>query len=237
MSVQMRSILQSGFNIRLTIIAFLVSGIMSACAPPADDSTKNDLICVGNQTATLDNFQKAFENVKSAYSHSGRQSAVSLKDLRLRLLNQMTEELLLLERAEAIDIDISELELDQAVAGIKKGYPEGVFDRMLLEYAVSYRFWKERLKIRLLMEKVVAKELAEQITITPEDIADYYQNHYPRGFGGFDKNVRSKDIDKLIVKQLRREKAEKAYQIWLKKLQEIYPVEINEAVWKKINGG
>ena len=92
----------------------------------------------------------------------------------------MIEEMILQKRAEELNIEISDAEVEKAIADIKRDYPEGVFEQTFLEHAVSYNSWKKGLKIRLLMKKVVAKELEEQITITPEDISKYYREHYKR---------------------------------------------------------
>ena len=236
MPFRMLSAALKRLEIYLMFSLLLIAGGMNACTSPAEDPAKDILIRVGSQTATAGDFQQAFENIKSAYPHNSVKSAASLKNARLRLLNQMTEELLLLERAAALGIEISDSELNRALADIKKDYPGDVFDQMLLEYAVSYRIWEKRLKVRLLMEKVAAHELVEQIAITPEDVAAYYQKHYPKSQAGPEATARAKDIDELVVKRLRREKAEKKYQAWLKALQEMYPVEMNEAVWKEISG-
>jgi hypothetical protein len=107
---------------------------------------------------------------------------------------------------------------------------------MLLEYAVSYRFWKERLKVRLLMQKVVTRELAEQIVITAEDISKYYQEHLHESRLSVDAQNASENVNKLIIRRLRREKAELAYRDWLKTLRRKYPVEINQDKWQAIYG-
>ena len=40
----------------------------------------------------------------------------------------------------------------------------------------------------------------------------------------------------MIIKYLRREKAEKAYKIWITNLKKIYSIEIDSAQWEKISG-
>lgn len=213
-----------------------MAGFLSGCTEPGIDHQGEYFIRIADRVVTVDDFNKAFENVKSAYSHSAMQNPVALKNARLRLLTQMTEEMLILKRAEELHIDVSKSEFDKTLADIKRDYPDGVFDQLLLEYAVSYRFWKERLKIRLVMEKVVAKELGEQITITSEDISNYYKKHYPKEHFRSDSRDEAKDINAMIIKHLRREKAEKAYKSWLNNLRNKYPIEINEAKWKELIG-
>lgn len=227
------------FNDGVLFWAVIMLGLLLAvgCAETKVDQEDDFLIRVGNRIVTADDFLKAFENVKNAYPHHVIRDSETIKSAQLRLLNQMAEEMLLLERAEELQIVIPDSEFEKALKNIKQDYPEGVFDQMLLEYAVSYRFWKERLKIRLLMEKVVARDLADRITISTEDISSYYKRHY------HDNDVisnltdeKSKDINEMIINQLRREKAEQVYQSWLQKLREKYQVEINQDKWKAVCG-
>ncbi len=214
----------------------LIAIIVTGCAEPGTDHPEEYLIRVADRLVSVEDFNKAFENVKSAYPLSAMQNPVILNKAQLRLLNQMTEEMLILKRAEELHIDISKSNLDKALADIKREYPDGVFDQLLLEHAVPYRFWKERLKIRLIMEKVVARELGGRITITAKDISNYYKKHYPKEH--FESGTRDKadNLNETIIKQLRREKAEKAYSSWLNELQKKYPIEINETKWREITG-
>jgi len=86
------------------------------------------------------------------------------------------------------------------------------------------------------MEKVVAKELGEKITITSEDISIYYKKLYPTGRFESIFQDEEKNINEMIIKHLRREKAEKAYKSWLNELQDKYPIEVNETKWKELTG-
>jgi len=154
----------------------------------------------------------------------------------LRFGKQMTEEMILLERAKDIGIKITEAELQKAIEDIKQNYPENVFDQILLEYAVPYPSWEKRLEARLLMEKVIAKELGDQIVVTPDDISKYHDAHHKNDNLTADMKEESKDVNETIIKNLRRKKIEEAYTPWIKKLQKEYIFEINKTQWEKIIG-
>jgi hypothetical protein len=159
-----------------------------------------------------------------------------VKEARLRFVKQMTEEMILRERARDIGIKITDEEVKQAVEDIKQDYPENVFDQILLEYAVSYQLWEKGLETRLLMEKVIAKELGDQIVVTPDDVSKYYEAHHKNDELAPDKKEVSKDINETITRNLRRTKIEQAYKPWIKELQKKYIIEINKAQWEKIIG-
>ena len=223
-------------TISLLLGAMLLFGSFSGCVDSGSNPDNESLIQVRDRILTVLEFNQAFEIAKTAYPHNLRLQRDDFKNAQLRLLNQLMVEMIILERAEELGIDISDEEVAQAAAEIKKDYPEDTFEKTLLEFAVSYESWETRLRNRLLMEKVVDRELKDQIVINPEDIADYYKKHFKIKNPDSDHGARSADINEMIIKHLRREKTEEAYKKWIKKLKQQYAIEINSSQWEKISG-
>jgi hypothetical protein len=206
------------------------------CEQKDTDLGKEVLIRVGDRNMTVLEFNNAFEIAKIAYDDDIRQQPEDLRNAQIRLLNELTVEMILLEEAQKLGISVTDPELEKAVSDIKSDYPEGEFEKTLLEFAVSYDSWKSRLKNRLIMDKVIDEELTSRITITPEDISEYYQKHYQGREAASETGQISEDINEAIVKQLRRQKAEENYHSWLEALKAKYVVEINSELWEKITG-
>jgi hypothetical protein len=198
--------------------------MLSGCTKP--DSAQKDvyLIRAGNSRITISDFNKSFESAKTAYSYDAIRNPAMVKSLRTDLLRQLAERVVLTERAGELRIDVSDAELEKAVLLAKEGYPDGEFEKTLLESAVSYDSWKTELKNRLLMEKVIEKDLEQEMNITAEDIAKY----------DAENKGEKKISDEMMVKLLKKKKAEAAYPVWIEQLQKKYKVEINETEWKKI---
>lgn len=209
---------------------------LASCADSGSNDENEVLIRIGDRIVTVLEFNEAFEIAKTAFPHHIRHNREDLQQAQLRLLNQMTVEMILLERAEELGIEISEAELQKAIGDIKGDYPEGVFEETLLEFAVSYKTWEDRLRIRLLMQKVVDKELKDQITISPEDIARFYEENYKGQKFDSDLDDNANDINEAIISNLRRKKAEEAYKTWINELKAKYKIEINSARLEKIMG-
>jgi parvulin-like peptidyl-prolyl isomerase len=216
--------------------AILTVLFLFSCTDAALNLDDEYLIRVRERVVTVSDFNKTFEITKSAYPHNLSQDSVLLKEAQVRMLNQMIEELLVLQRAAELQIVLTEPEVAQAIADIKTDYPEGVFEQMLLEYAVSYSFWEKRLKIRLMMEKVVEREVHRNITLTPEEIAKFYKENYEGKQPASGQDAEKTNINRLIVQLLRRQKAEEAYQLWIKNLRGKYTVDINQSQWKRLTG-
>jgi hypothetical protein len=225
------------FNTFMVIIGLLsISYTLSGCADSETKDGDEYFIRVGDSVMTVLDFNRAFEIAKASYSYSTMRQPVALREAQLRFVKQMTEEMILRERAKDIGITITDEEVKQAVEDIKRDYPENVFDQILLEYAVSYQLWEKGLETRLLMEKVIAKELGDQIVVTPDDVSKYYQSHHKKDELTPDIKKVSKDINEIMIRNLRRKKIEEAYKPWIKELQKKYIIEINKAQWKKIIG-
>ena len=218
--------------IGLIILLFFLAACEQKTTDPGDDF----LIRVDDRVMTVIDFNNAFEITKIAYENDIKEHPEELKKAQIRLLNQLTVEMILLERAEELGIDITDAEFENAVSAIKSDYPEGEFENTLLEFAVSYDSWKDRLKNRLIIEKVIEEELKNRISITPEDISEFYQKNYAGKEEKSAQNEKTEDINETIVKQLRRQKAEEAYNSWIEELKGQYKIEINRDQWEKITG-
>jgi FKBP-type peptidyl-prolyl cis-trans isomerase (trigger factor) len=220
------------------IVVWLALWGLTGCAN-SDGPGADFLIRVGDHVLTVTEFNQAFEIVKAAYPHNLRQNSAELQQAQLRLLNQLVVELVLVAKAQELGIQVSDEELHQAVTEIKQDYPDDLFQQTLLEQAVSYDAWEKRLKTRLLIDKVIEKELKEKIVISADDIATYYEQHYkkqpPQGGSAKNPEVES-DIDEFIIRALRRKKAEEAYKDWITGLKKKYRIEINRQQWEKISG-
>ncbi|OQY04852.1 MAG: hypothetical protein B6I22_08650 [Desulfobacteraceae bacterium 4572_123] len=219
----------------ITLAVFLLTiCVLTSCSKPESKDQDEYLIRIGQRVVTVLDFNKAFEIAEAAFPHNVLQDSSVLKEAKKRLLNQMTEEMVLLERAKELGVSILESEVDKNIAEIKSDYPEGVFEDLLLEYAVSYESWKKGLKTRMLIEKLIEKELSSQVVITADDISRYYEENYKASNFKSDSANRPKDLNEKIVKYLRRKKIEEIYKSWIEKIHKRFHIEINEKQWKRI---
>ena len=209
------------------LLATFCAGCDTPTTQPSDATV---LIRIDHQTVTKGQFERAFEAAKIAYSDNRGVDPELMQQARLQMLNQMTEELIVKRRAEDLGIVLDEAELEAAIRDIQKDYQDDEFEQMLLESAIPYSLWKDRLRIRLLMEKVINHDLSETVTITAKDIEDYYKAHESE-FSVDREAPPPMDVKHRIVQQLRREKVETAYPQWMDDLRNRYPVTINWELW------
>ncbi len=136
--------------------ALILSGCGKNAPPPREDEV---LIQVGNSVFTAKEFQRSFDQTASNYSANLFRNRQTLQDVTYRLLNQLAEELIILERARELQLNVTVAELQAAVDDFEKDFPEGQLQTSLVESGVSLSEWRASLKKRLLIEKVIAADL------------------------------------------------------------------------------
>ncbi len=98
-----------------------------------------------------------------------RQYGVALTEL---IMAELVEQDL-----EKRDLTVSDEELKAAEDEVRADYPEGEFERSLVEDYIDIDIWRAFLRHRLSMLKFINTALRPEITISPADMEAYYQQH------------------------------------------------------------
>ncbi len=220
------------------LLFFLLTGTIVWCfgclGCSRDQNQDSYLIRINRISLSLSEFNQAVEAVsEEAFPGERNLSDEVMNDLRLRVLNQLGEEMMIQAFAQDHGISVVEEELDKAVAAIKADYPDDTFEETLLENAVSFQYWKKKMATRLLVKKVIERELVDKVQITTDDVATYYKTNYPEGIS---PDEDADEINRRIVRHLRQQKAEMAYKEWIDLLRQSYPLDINKKIWGQLTG-
>jgi len=219
----------------MVLCVLMMPAAMLACGNAEPQSRDEFLIRVRDNVVTVIEFQRAVELAKAAYSHSALQDQEVLRALQKRVLRELVERTVFEERAKDLNITVSPADLDKAIKEVKRDFPDGTFKETLLEQAVSYPAWEDGLKTRLMIEKVVSRDLVSNIVITTDEIEAYYRTHRNE-LEGTKPEGATTAVDETIIRNLRRQKAEEAYEAYVHELHATYPVEINTRKWQRIIG-
>jgi hypothetical protein len=221
----------------ITLLVFLGTSF-SGCQPDAQTPVEGNavLMTVGSQEIKEDEFRRAYRVFRAAYGAEADEPPAMERSAMFRFLQQLTDQLVLMEYARESGVTIAEETLDQAVEAIRSDYPEGLFEQMLLENAVNFEDWREALRVRLTIDRLVQEELTDKVRITEEDIAEHYQNQASgQSMPTTESEADGADqVDQLLVDQLRRQKSENAYGPWIEGIRARYEIEVNQAVVQKI---
>ena len=152
--------------------------LILAILPSCKRSLPPDIVAeIDDDTITVAEFTEEYFPLVEGYSTpSSDQEQEALKNLKEALLDQLIEKRLILHEAPKMGITVSDDEVEEALASIKRGFPEGGFEEVVKDEA-SLLQWKERLHQRLLIEKVINR--VSQITspIDEKTMMQYYEKH------------------------------------------------------------
>jgi hypothetical protein len=213
-------------------LSILVCGFWACAGCRGNVAQYHDpvLIQVGGQSVTVNDFKTAFETAKTACAVSDLKDSRFLNQMMLGVLNQLTEELILLNRANELGLDVTVEELENAVGEIRTDYPDDTFNRTLIEAAIPLRVWKDGLKKRLLVERVVKADLEDRVLISPGDVDEFFSNEPGTASATDDSNPDAESV----LRRLRRKKAQEEYGLWISGLRDRYTISIDEDLMEKI---
>jgi len=110
------------------------------------------------------------------------ESIQSLKEgeidrLKEEILNELIDDKIMLLRAEKLSLSVRNEELEQRISEIKKDYPDGGFERIVTKSGINYDIWKEELRKRVMLEKLVQHDVNSIILVEEDEAFAYYEDH------------------------------------------------------------
>jgi peptidyl-prolyl cis-trans isomerase C len=114
------------------------------------------------------------------------------ESIKEEILRQIIEERMMLQRARELAIAVSAAELERRVAEIRRDYNEEGFSPLFGKGSISYDDWKEELRKRILLEKLVALDVYEKIRVSDEEAERYFNSNRRTYFTG--RRVRAAQI-------------------------------------------
>lgn len=139
----------------------------AAAPPPSADAWA----VVDGREITRDEVEKAYRRSVQGAATPSEDEAMAAK---LSLLNELIAEDLLLARARALKIEVTDTELDTAYAEGRKEIPEESFQQELTRRNLTAADMREALRRDLITQKVLEQEVASKVTVTDQDITGFF---------------------------------------------------------------
>ncbi len=213
----------------LILIMGFAAAVLAGCGHPPP-STGEFIIKAGTVQVSSAQFTRELELKLSAYPYDIKMRPLAYNDMVLDLVSTLVDETVILASAWEKGITVSDDELEAAETNIIKDYPGDSFKHMLRDNAIEYTFWKNRLKRDLIVSKFLNTHLVAAQEINAEDMIAFYkgiENSDDKPHKDDDKPHNDMNVAALI-KQLRIEKSQMAYEPWITALKRSIPPEINE---------
>jgi peptidyl-prolyl cis-trans isomerase C len=159
---------------RLPLALFLL--LLFPVAISAGSESDSVVAKVNSESISADELRSRLHeyqvNLKGAPSPEGQ-------TFRERVLNELIEEKVMLAEAKSRSLDVSPEELDRALKDVEKDYSKESFDKQLSDKKISYSRWRSRMRLKLLLDKVIAAVTKEVPPPTEGAVAAYYRDHEP----------------------------------------------------------
>jgi peptidyl-prolyl cis-trans isomerase SurA len=97
--------------------------------------------------------------------------------LRLNILRELIENEIIMHRAEKLGLLATDDEVDRKLNEVKSPYTAEQFDAKLKEKKISLDDFKRDIRRSLTVDKVLNKEVTSKISVTDQDITNYYNGH------------------------------------------------------------
>jgi peptidyl-prolyl cis-trans isomerase SurA len=158
---------------------FVVVAILAACALTScrkEMAPGPDVWAIVNGKEIMrgeveKNFRSRLNPDSPAPSH---EEALSLK---LSILGELVNSEILLERANKMNLVATDAEVEDKFTESKSPYTEEEFQRKLKESGLSVDDLKSDIRRQLSIQKLLNREVVAKISITDQDIADFYNQN------------------------------------------------------------
>ena len=122
-----------------------------------------------------DEVEKLFRSRVNAQGPApAQEEALSLK---LSILDELINSEILLERAQKMNLVASDAEVEDKFTESKSPYTEEEFQKKLQETGLNVDDLKSDIRRQLSIQKLLNREVVAKISITDEDIADFYNKN------------------------------------------------------------
>ena len=136
----------------------------------------NDVMAMVNgRKITRTDVQKFYD---AQVAGSPQQPSAEQSDtLRLKILSDLIDNEILMQRAEKLGLLATDEEVNAKLTEIKAPFTQEQFDQRLKERQITLDDFKKDLRRSLTIDKVLNKEVTSKINVTDDDITSYYNQH------------------------------------------------------------
>jgi peptidyl-prolyl cis-trans isomerase SurA len=158
----------------LFVVTLVALHFSSACrsAPPAPPPVSQDTwAMVDGRAISRTDVEKAFRRSGASSEPLSDEEALAAK---LGVLDDLIVEEILLAKAGALKLQVSDSELDMAYAEARKNIPEEAFQQELTRRNLTTADMRDGLRRELLAQKVIDQDVGSKIVVSDQEVTGFF---------------------------------------------------------------
>jgi parvulin-like peptidyl-prolyl isomerase len=190
------------FSIGRLLLCLLSSVLICTICGCGGNGQSKPLATVNSMTITIAEFNKRFARDVNPLPERSSLTPEEYDRLKDEVLNILIDEKVMLLRAKELSIFVSDAELAKKIEEIKESNAlDDGFDKVNTPQKVDYGQWREELRRRMILEKLISADVNAKVQVREEEGKTYRREH--RGVYAPEKRVH---VAQIVVRE--REKAE-----------------------------
>ena len=159
-------------------LLFVCFFLLVSCKGKSPQEEEKVLAHVGTDKITIEEFEESFSSTGKRYASNYPMDRKNSLKLKAAYLNQLIEEKLIMAEARRMKINVGTEEIDATIAGLKKNYGDNnSFKKVFIDEHLDLDVWREKVKKKLLVEKVIYQTVSSQVEISDDEIRVYYDSN------------------------------------------------------------
>ena len=126
---------------------------------------------VDGRSITREDVERVFRRAQAGQANLSPEEAMTAK---LSILNELIVQDILLAKASALNIQVTDAELDKAYAERKQNMTDAAFEEELKKRSLTAADLRETLRRELLTNKLIEQEVTSKISVTDQDVTEFY---------------------------------------------------------------
>jgi parvulin-like peptidyl-prolyl isomerase len=159
----------------ILLLIVMLSFIASCRGEKPSQPTQAAVAIVNGQSIEPQEFEKALREETALAKREMPLKTEETESLKEEVLDNLIREMIMIQRARDLYLSISEAELSARIEEIRKDYNDQ-FDKLFGEGGISLPEWKKALRNRMLLEKLIARDVNAKVQVVDEEAERYYND-------------------------------------------------------------
>jgi peptidyl-prolyl cis-trans isomerase SurA len=158
------------------IAALLLASVLGTLGCRRKSASDREIVAeVDGQPISKDLLERVYRG--RAAQSSDPTDPQQVLSLKLSILNELINNQILVAHASRSRIEVSEAEVDTKIAELQSPYSKEEFQKRLKDQNMEMGDLRQDVRESLIIDKLINKEILSRITVSDEEIAQYYEHN------------------------------------------------------------